>query len=62
MLDGMNLPGMPLRDLALVLVICVVWAGNFIAGAQGMQHFPPFLFMVLLSPGPTAELPYPRPT
>lgn len=43
----MNLPGMPLRDLALVLVVCVVWAGNFIAGAQGMQHFPPFLFMVL---------------
>lgn len=43
----MNVPGMPLRDLALLLVVCVVWAGNFIAGAQGMQHFPPFLFMVL---------------
>jgi O-acetylserine/cysteine efflux transporter len=43
----MNRPGMPLRDLALVLVICVVWAGNFIAAAQGMQHFSPFLFMIL---------------
>lgn len=43
----MNPPGMPLRDLALVLVICVVWAGNFIAGAQGMQQFPPLLFMTL---------------
>jgi O-acetylserine/cysteine efflux transporter len=35
------------RDLALVLVICIVWAGNFVAGASGMQHFSPFLFMVL---------------
>jgi len=38
---------MPLRDLMLILVICVVWAGNFIAAAQGMQHFSPFLFMIL---------------
>ena len=38
---------MPVRDLALILVICVVWAGNFIAGAQGMRHFSPFLFMIL---------------
>ncbi|MFC1690323.1 hypothetical protein ACFL07_11830, partial [Pseudomonadota bacterium] len=36
----------PPRDLALVLVICTVWAGNFIAGANGMQHFSPFLFMI----------------
>jgi O-acetylserine/cysteine efflux transporter len=28
-------------------VICIVWAGNFVAGASGMQHFSPFLFMVL---------------
>jgi O-acetylserine/cysteine efflux transporter len=35
------------RDLVLVLVICVVWAGNFIAGASGMRHFSPFLFMIL---------------
>lgn len=38
---------MPARDLSLVLVICIVWAGNFTAGAIGMQHFSPFLFMVL---------------
>jgi len=38
---------MPLRDLTLILVICVVWAGNFIAAANGMQHFSPFLFMIL---------------
>ena len=38
---------LPLRDLALTFVICVVWAGNFIAGATGMQHFSPFLFMIL---------------
>jgi O-acetylserine/cysteine efflux transporter len=43
----MNRPGLPLRDLLLVLVICAVWGGNFTAGAQGMQHFSPFLFMIL---------------
>jgi O-acetylserine/cysteine efflux transporter len=37
----------PPRDLALILVICVVWAGNFVAAAQGMRHFSPFLFMIL---------------
>jgi O-acetylserine/cysteine efflux transporter len=36
----------PARDLVLILIICTVWAGNFIAGANGMQHFSPFLFMV----------------
>jgi O-acetylserine/cysteine efflux transporter len=38
---------MPARDLALILIICLVWAGNFIAGSFGMQHFSPFLFMVV---------------
>jgi len=38
---------MPFRDLGLILIICVVWGGNFTAAAQGMQHFSPFLFMVL---------------
>ena len=38
---------MPARDLVLILVICVVWAGNFIAGSFGMLHFSPFLFMIL---------------
>jgi len=36
----------PARDLALTLVICIVWGGNFIAGANGMQYFSPFLFMI----------------
>ena len=36
----------PPRHLLLILVICTVWAGNFIAGASGMQHFSPFLFMI----------------
>lgn len=38
---------MPVRDLALIFVICIVWGGNFTAAAQGMQHFSPFLFMIL---------------
>lgn len=38
---------MPARDLGFILVICIVWAGNFIAAASGMQHFSPFLFMIL---------------
>jgi O-acetylserine/cysteine efflux transporter len=38
---------MPPRDLLFVGVICTVWAGNFIAGANGMQHFSPYLFMIL---------------
>jgi O-acetylserine/cysteine efflux transporter len=38
---------MPVRDLALILLICLAWAGNFTAGARGMQHFTPFLFMIL---------------
>jgi O-acetylserine/cysteine efflux transporter len=38
---------MPLRDLALIIVICLVWAFNFIVGARGMQHFSPFMFMVV---------------
>jgi O-acetylserine/cysteine efflux transporter len=38
---------MPARDLGLILVICIVWAGNFIAGSFGMRHFSPFLFMIL---------------
>jgi len=38
---------LPARDLGLVLVICIVWAGNFTAGASGMRHFSPFLFMIL---------------
>ena len=36
---------MPARDVGLILLICLAWAGNIIAGARGMQHFTPFLFM-----------------
>lgn len=39
--------GLSFIDLGLVLVICIVWAGNYTAGAFGMQHFSPFLFMSL---------------
>ena len=38
---------MPGRDLALIILVCVAWAGNFIAGARGMQHFSPFVFMAM---------------
>jgi len=54
---------MPLRDLALIIVICLAWAFNYIVGARGMQHFSPFTFMVirfvivLLVVGPFLRLP-----
>lgn len=35
---------MPLRDLLLVLVVCLVWAGNFLTSAFALQEIPPFLF------------------
>lgn len=38
---------LPARDLALVLLICLVWAGNFLASASALQHFPPFVFTAL---------------
>ena len=38
---------LPPSGLALALVICVVWGGNYTAAANGMQHFSPFLFMIL---------------
>jgi O-acetylserine/cysteine efflux transporter len=38
---------MPARDVGLIVLICLAWAGNLIAGARGMQHFTPFLFMAL---------------
>ncbi len=38
---------MPARDLILVLIICMVWGFNFVAGAAAMTGFPPMLFMVL---------------
>lgn len=44
--DTMNRYRMPAGDLALILLICLAWAGNYTAGARGMQHFSPFLFMI----------------
>ena len=35
---------MPTRDIALLLVICVVWAGNFLTSAYALHELPPFLF------------------
>jgi O-acetylserine/cysteine efflux transporter len=38
---------LPARDLALVLLICLAWAGNFLASASALRHFPPFAFTAL---------------
>lgn len=39
--------GLGARDLALVLVVCVVWAGNFLTSAHALREVPPFLFSAL---------------
>ena len=38
---------LPPRDLALVLLICVVWAGNFLTSAFALREIPPFLFTAM---------------
>jgi len=38
---------MNLRGLMMLMVVCLVWAFNFVAGAKGMQQFSPLMFMVL---------------
>jgi len=38
---------MNLRDLTILMVICLAWAFNFVSGAKGMQQFSPLMFMVL---------------
>lgn len=38
---------LPGRHLLLVLVICLAWAGNFLASAIALQDTPPFLFTAL---------------
>jgi O-acetylserine/cysteine efflux transporter len=38
---------MSIRDLILILLVCLAWAFNFVAASQGMLHFSPFVFMVL---------------
>lgn len=35
---------MPPRDIALILVICLAWAGNFLTSAFALREIPPFLF------------------
>ena len=36
--------GLGARDLALVLVICIAWAANFLTSAYALREIPPFLF------------------
>ncbi len=38
---------MPPRDLALVLIIALAWAGNFLTSALALREVPPFLFTAL---------------
>lgn len=38
---------MPARDLALVLLICLAWAGNFLTSAYALREIPPLLFTAL---------------
>lgn len=38
---------MPIRDISLLVLVCLIWGFNFIAAAQGMQHFSPAVFMSL---------------
>lgn len=44
---------MPARDLALILVICVAWAFNFLTSAYALREIPPLMFtavrMVILA-------------
>lgn len=35
------------RDIALVLVVCVVWALNFLVSGWALREFPPFLFTAM---------------
>jgi O-acetylserine/cysteine efflux transporter len=35
------------RDLVLVLVVCVMWAGNFLTSAFALRELPPFLFTAM---------------
>jgi O-acetylserine/cysteine efflux transporter len=35
---------MPARDIALILLVCVAWALNFLISALALREIPPFLF------------------
>jgi O-acetylserine/cysteine efflux transporter len=39
--------GLGVRDFALALLICLVWAGNFLTSAFALREIPPFLFSAL---------------
>jgi O-acetylserine/cysteine efflux transporter len=39
--------GLGVRDLALALLVCLVWAGNFLTSAFALREVPPFLFSAL---------------
>jgi len=38
---------MPIRDISLLVLVCLIWGFNFVAAAQGMEHFSPTVFMTL---------------
>ena len=38
---------MPLRDLSLILAICLAWAGNFLFSAYALLEIPAFLYTAL---------------
>jgi O-acetylserine/cysteine efflux transporter len=40
-------PGLGGRDLVLVLLICLAWAGNFLTSALALREIPPYLFTAL---------------
>ena len=40
----MNANGLPPRDIGLLVIVCVVWAINFLTSAYALQEFPPLLF------------------
>ncbi|MFC4726741.1 DMT family transporter [Coralloluteibacterium thermophilus] len=38
---------MPPRDVALILLVCLAWGGNFLTSAYALREIPPFLFTAL---------------
>lgn len=38
---------MKLRDLTILMMICLIWAFNIVSGAKGMQQFSPLVFMIM---------------
>lgn len=38
---------MPPRDLVLILLVCLTWAGNFLTSALALREIPPVLFTAL---------------